>query len=114
MRSGHGPLAEPERVQVEPLDLLKSRQQDVEIVVDRQVTSGQRVGLAGSESHDVLRCVPWLGEPPSGSLLLGPLLNLGDGRTCWSRPRVQTGGGEADRQEAGMEAEHSDPVASDL
>src|SRR5262245_5167198 len=66
-------LAEPQRVEVVPPDLLGARDECPHIVVDREIAPGEGIGLALREKQDEVRRALWRHFVPFGKSVEEPI-----------------------------------------
>ena len=101
MRSG-SELAETQRAQVVTADVVQPLEQEVEIVVDREMTAGQAVAASRREPYDQPRGAVRVGPSALGELAARPGGDPALGRVRRGVGR-QGGFRQPDRQQAGME-----------
>ena len=74
-----GECCDPKLVEIVAPDVIDIGEEGVEVVVDGQVPSGQRVGVAGGDAQDQVGGPGWVGAVAVRELLADPGVHLGLG-----------------------------------
>jgi hypothetical protein len=76
---GRGECSDPKLVEIVAPDVIDIGEEGVEVVVDGQVPSGQRVGVAGGDAQYQVGGPGWVGAVAVSELLADPGVDLGLG-----------------------------------